>query len=963
MAALKARQSHKTPPSPNPETRSKQSTKKGKLKGKEKETVPCTAVKRPGQQSVDWEWAILADPSASRTPPVFTKDGSYFFSLVGSSIKIYSAATGQIVSTLSAPRSTKTTTESSLLTSAILSPWNAFQLITGSLDGRLMVWDFLDATLLHTIDVVRPIIHICAHEKFRNTVFVAASTSNTKNNDDGIVLQVSLNPDADRDSGSRKPPVITSIGKMRFPTGLAFSPSGTYLVATGGHKVYVATTSSFKSGFVKYVSPEHLTCLAFHPFEDHFATGDQKGVIRLWYCLNESLAFNVKGIEKRTQTASFHWHAHAVSSIAFTSNGAYLLSGGEEAVLVIWQMPSGRKEFVPRLGAPINAVSVSKGSSEESYLVGLADATYSFINPGSLRVSRSYSGIKLDTTSSHGQLASKMRPPFTVHAISSTLILPSSHPSALQIYSPYSSKLLYELEVTPSNRVSRRDEKPIVPPRVEKIAVSPLGQWMATIDTREEDETFHGEIYLKLWRWDSKNAIWILNTRIDRPHGSKRLTALSFSPSSASYLVTTGEDGVVKIWGIRTAKRKSGEVEEFWVTRSTFALRSQVPNSASWSFDGSLLAISLGPHVAIYDPQTNLVRRTISSPESATTVAVRFIGKAGRHLAMVGRQDLTVWDLVTESVQWSHHTEALIQDIIPHPREDSFAIFHSNPDGDKTTASVFHVKSPSAVSEQTIPYRFQSIALFAASEPAFNFVGITTNWAIVSFGEKAIQPDTEGTSSSQIPVNAGPRARTLFQDIFGASAFEQLSAEQSGVQSFSTAVLPRSNAPVAALDRPSHLLPPISTIFDTFMSEFLHARPRSPVPTPKAEQVPETGDMDVDIPETVVLRDQQTRLVTQEEIDGLVDLFKSHVVDLKYTTSVNPNGKVDIPTKSLVNGKLHHVPSVSPASAERKLNGSTSTPKPVIKTPALTIPSPAPAPSVPQEATPQSSKKRKKSLN
>ena len=278
-----------------------------------------------------------------------------------------------------------------------------------------MVWDFLDATLLQTIDIAQPIHYICAHEKFKNTVFVAASKSyekkssgNTHNpchhfvyelrciwTDDAIVLQVSLKPNTTQESGTRKSSVTAVVGKVRLPTGLAFSPTGTWLVATANHKVYVATTSSLKSGFVKYVSPERLTCLAFHPFEDYFATGDQKGVIRLWYCLNENLAVNVKGLEKHTQTTSLHWHAHAVSSITFTPNGAYLLSGGEEAVLVIWQLHSGKKEFVPRLGAPINTVSVSRGSGEESYLVGLADATYSFISSGSLRVSRTYSGIKL----------------------------------------------------------------------------------------------------------------------------------------------------------------------------------------------------------------------------------------------------------------------------------------------------------------------------------------------------------------------------------------------------------------------------------------------------------------------------------------------------------------------------------------------------------------------------------------
>lgn len=159
-------------------------------------------------------------------------------------------------------------------------------------------------------------------------------------------------------------------------------------------------SSSFTLGFTKYVSPERLTCLAFHPTEDYFATGDVKGNIRIWYCLNESLPVNVRGVEKKTQTTTLHWHAHAVSSIAFTSNGAYLLSGGEESVLVIWQLRTGQKEFVPRVGAPINTVSISRtGSGEEEYLLGLADATYLFVSAATLKISRSYSRIKLGRSS------------------------------------------------------------------------------------------------------------------------------------------------------------------------------------------------------------------------------------------------------------------------------------------------------------------------------------------------------------------------------------------------------------------------------------------------------------------------------------------------------------------------------------------------------------------------------------
>jgi len=206
------------------------------------------------------------------------------------------------------------------------------------------------------------------------------------------VLHVSLKTVGD----TTKPAEIQPIGKMRLPTGLVFSPSGAWLIATGGNKVYIAMSSSFSSGFTKYVSPELVTCLAFHPLEEYFATGDVKGNIRIWYCLNDSLPVNVRGVEKKTQTTTLHWHAHAVSSITFTPNGAYLLSGGEESVLVIWQLHTRQKEFVPRVGAPIHTVSISRtGSGEEEYLLGLADATYLFINAATLKISRSYSRIKL----------------------------------------------------------------------------------------------------------------------------------------------------------------------------------------------------------------------------------------------------------------------------------------------------------------------------------------------------------------------------------------------------------------------------------------------------------------------------------------------------------------------------------------------------------------------------------------
>ena len=194
----------------------------------------------------------------------------------------------------------------------------------------------------------------------------------------------------------QRPSEVVRIGKTRAAVSMAMSSSGSWLVAIAGVKAYVAMSSSLQTGFTKFISPEKLTCLAFHPSDDFFATGDEQGQIRLWYCLNNQLSFNTVGVEKRAQTTTMHWHAHAVSSIAFTANGSYLLSGGEESVLVIWQLQSGRKEFVPRLGSPIVNIAVGRGAQgKEEYLIGLSDGRIVTVDAASLSVSRSFTRIRL----------------------------------------------------------------------------------------------------------------------------------------------------------------------------------------------------------------------------------------------------------------------------------------------------------------------------------------------------------------------------------------------------------------------------------------------------------------------------------------------------------------------------------------------------------------------------------------
>lgn len=106
-----------------------------------------------------------------RYRPVFDHLFSHFFSIVGSTIKIYSTTSGKIVSTLPGSLDEGHT---DTITSAVLSPQNAFQLITASLDGTIKIWDFLEGVLLRTIGLDQPIHHVCTHEKIKDHLFVAA---------------------------------------------------------------------------------------------------------------------------------------------------------------------------------------------------------------------------------------------------------------------------------------------------------------------------------------------------------------------------------------------------------------------------------------------------------------------------------------------------------------------------------------------------------------------------------------------------------------------------------------------------------------------------------------------------------------------------------------------------------------------------------------------------------------------
>lgn len=135
---------------------------------------------------------------------------------------------------------------------------------------------------------------------------------------------------------------------------LKLTNSQTHLVLLKPLSIIILNISTQDSKVYEHNGP--LSVMAIHPQDKYIAVGDVKGLI-------------VKVYEKNN--VKVHWHAHKVTCITFTNDSNYMLSGGEEGVIVLWHEASGDKNFLPRLGCSVQSVQVNQ--ENDLYVVRLQD--------------------------------------------------------------------------------------------------------------------------------------------------------------------------------------------------------------------------------------------------------------------------------------------------------------------------------------------------------------------------------------------------------------------------------------------------------------------------------------------------------------------------------------------------------------------------------------------------------------
>lgn len=155
-------------------------------------------------------------------------------------------------------------------------------------------------------------------------------------------------------------------------------------------------------------------------------------------------------------------------------------------------------------------------------------------------------------------------------------------------------------------------------------------------------------------------------------------------------------------------------------------------------------------------------------------------------------------------------------------------------------------------------------------------MGITNDHSVVLFGDDISSPVAEGSRANAVVGGAALR-KTLFQDIFGASAFANFSHIPPSVDFNAMSHPPSSGNDIGGLfDAPAYLMPPIESLFEPLMDTFLKSR-RKEDDKPIAEGN-EHQDDDVEMAgqsddEPVIAGERRERVVNQEEMDMFVKLF------------------------------------------------------------------------------------------
>jgi WD40 repeat protein len=575
------------------------------------------------------------------------------------------------------------------------------------------------------------------------------------------------------------------------------------------HSVNFFYLADLLTGDIEKVLTKYaITACTAHSEKEMAAIGDINGRIMLWF-----------DVLKASRTSSIlHWHAYKVFDLAFTRDASYLLSGGNEATVVIWQLETGQKQFLPRLGGEIHHIELSP--DETQYSMFLSNNSILLVSSADVSQRKSIDGIH------QAGLEYSMYPPsvgLQVDPKTGNLCMNGS-PSELQFLNPQTGQTTMQLLLAEGQRITFGKDV-TVQPHITQSAFSENGDWLVTVDERP---TSHGKVsYLKFWEFDPEIQEYRLNTRVDTPH-QLSITDIAVCPWNTQgplICATASLDGKFKIWELVEPKR--ADIGKHWKCRSISEFKNYQANSVAFSSDGSLLAVGFENVITLWDPLECCLKKTLVIPGNRQSEKRSNILFVDFYLVVWTKNVMHVWSLLSCSskliltlVMWS--LKAKVQSVEKDPYSMSFAC-----------AVIQEQKGCIFIFEPTSPIPLQTLAMDCKPYGIVYLKSSTGNAPLV-YLDKNFELHRFTVEEEPKPKFSLPKLeQSLFTSMYGKTI------NQDGT---SVTHMERIDPDTLQfLDIPAHILPTPCKIADKFLEGFLKKRW-----VPKAEPYRSTTTVEED---------------------------------------------------------------------------------------------------------------------
>jgi len=190
------------------------------------------------------------------------------------------------------------------------------EFLTSGEDGTVAIWSLKDYSLLYRITISKETVRVMSISNDQKELAVGTKA--------GIICIYDLEDYA----------LLRQFQAHDLPvTALQYSPDGKFLLS-GGRDAQLKAWSLPSYTQTQHI-PAHLYSIysiVFHPVLPYFATGSQDKSIKIWGAENYKL-YKILSIEKGTDG-----HTHSVNKLSWSADGRYLISTGDDKLVMLWEM-------------------------------------------------------------------------------------------------------------------------------------------------------------------------------------------------------------------------------------------------------------------------------------------------------------------------------------------------------------------------------------------------------------------------------------------------------------------------------------------------------------------------------------------------------------------------------------------------------------------------------------------------